>query len=142
MATSAYNKFNVFTDDLAKGKHDFSAHTFKVMLTNSAPLAANSIKSDITEIAAGAGYTAGGNALTLTSASQTAGVEKVIFADSTFTASGAFATFRYAVVYNDTQATPLKPLVAWFDYGSAVAMTNLETFVLDLDGVAGFFTIT
>ncbi len=142
MATSAYNKFNVFVDDLAKGKHDFSTHVFKAMLTNVAPIAANSIKSDITEIAAGAGYTAGGNALTLTSASQTAGVEKVIFADSTFTATGAFATFRYVVVYNDTQASPVKPLVSYFDYGGPVAMTNLETFLVDLDGVAGFFTIT
>lgn len=142
MATSAYNKFNVFVDDLAKGKHDFSAHSFKVMLTNVAPAAANSIKSDITEIAAGAGYTAGGNTLVLTSASQTAGVEKVIFQDSTFTASGAFATFRYAVIYNDTQTSPVKPLVCYFDYGGPVVMTNLETFVLDLDGVAGLFTIT
>ena len=33
MAT--YNKFNVFTEDLIEGVHDFDAHTFKVMLTNS-----------------------------------------------------------------------------------------------------------
>lgn len=142
MATSAYNKFNVFVDDLAHAKHDFGTHVFKVMLTNVAPVATNSIKTDITEIAAGNGYTAGGNALTLTSATQTSGVEKVIFQDTTFTASGAFATFRYAVLYNDTQTAPVDPLVCWFDYGSAISMTNLETFTVDLDAAAGLFTIT
>lgn len=142
MATSAYNKFNVFVDDLAHGKHIFGTDVVKVMLTNVAPVATNSVKSDITDIAAGNGYTAGGNTLTFTSASQASGVEKVIFADSTFTASGAFSTFRYAVLYNDTTASPVKPLICWFDYGAAVSMTNLETFIVDLDGTAGLFTIT
>jgi hypothetical protein len=142
MATSAYNKFNVFVDDLAHGKHIFGTDVIKVMLTNTAPVAANAVKADIIDIAAGNGYTAGGNTLAFTSASQAAGVEKVIFADSTFTATGAFATFRYAVLYNDTTASPVKPLICWFDYGSAISMTNLETFIVDLDQVAGLFTIT
>jgi hypothetical protein len=50
MAT--YNKFNQFVDDLAKGVHNFASHTFKVMLTNTAPVATNAVKADITEITA------------------------------------------------------------------------------------------
>ena len=59
---AVHNKFNQTAKDLVDAKHNFSSHTFKVMLTNTAPTAANAIKADITEISAGNGYTAGGNA--------------------------------------------------------------------------------
>jgi hypothetical protein len=74
---AAYNKINQFVQDLANKKHDLSADVFKVMLTNSAPVATNSIKSDLTDISAGNGYTAGGTAATITSSTQTSGTEKV-----------------------------------------------------------------
>jgi hypothetical protein len=57
---SAYNKFNQFVEDLAKGKHNLNSDTLKVMLSNVAPVATNSIKSNLTDISAGNGYTAGG----------------------------------------------------------------------------------
>ena len=63
---AAYNKFNQFTKDLIDGVHDFDAHTFKVMLTNTAPVATNTVKANLTEISAGNGYTAGGTATTIT----------------------------------------------------------------------------
>lgn len=140
---AAYNKFNQFVEDLAKKKHDLSADTFKVMLTNSAPVAANSIKADITDIAAGNGYAAGGTATTITSCVQTAGVLKAIFTDVVFTASGGtIGPFRYVVLYNDTQATPAKPLIAWYDYGSNLTLNSSETFTVDFDAAAGVLTIT
>ena len=58
-----------------------------------------------------------------------------------FTATGAMATFRYAVVYNDTQTSPAKPLVGWTDYGSAVSMVNTNTFTVDFDGTNGAITV-
>ena len=65
MATSAWNKFNDFSEQLVRGVHDFDANTFKVVLTNSAPTAANTILTDITQIANGGGYTTGGETTTI-----------------------------------------------------------------------------
>ena len=139
MAT--FNRFNAFTYDLVNGNHDFDAHTFKVMLTNTAPVATNAVKADITEISAGNGYTAGGTATTITT-STSSGTAKVTAADVTFTASGgSIATFRYVVVYNDTQTTPAKPLIGWYDYASSISPAVGETFTTDFDGTNGFFTI-
>jgi hypothetical protein len=131
---AAFNKFNVFTTDLTNGKHDFSSATFKVMLTNTAPVATNAVKADLTDISAGNGYTAGGTATTI-SKSNASGTETVKGTNVVFTASGgSIGPFRYAALYNDTQATPAKPLVCWWDYGSAVTLASGETFTVDTNG--------
>lgn len=138
---AAYQKFNQFTDDLAKGKHDFSAHTYKIMLTNVAPVSTNAVKADITDITSGNGYTAGGTATSITLSNAT-GVEKVVASNVTFTASGgAIGPFRYAVMYNDTQTSPVKPLVNFFDYGSSVTLNSGETFTWTPDATNGLFTV-
>jgi len=140
---SSFNKFNQFLEDLAKKKHDLSADVFKVMLTNVAPVATNSIKGDLTEITAGNGYTAGGNSAAITSCAQTSGTLKWVLANpATWTATGGtMATFRYAALYNDTQITPVKPLIGWYDYGSAVSLAVGEQFQVAFDGTNGVFTI-
>ena len=92
---ASYQKFNQFVQDLANKKHDLSADSFKVMLVNTAPVATNSIKSDLTDIAAGNGYTAGGTASTITSSTQTSGTEKWILTDVVFTASGGAAPYAF-----------------------------------------------
>jgi len=138
---AAYNKFNSFTTDLTNGKHDFSAHTYKVMLTDTAPVATNTIKANITEISVGNGYIAGGLSSAM-SKSNASGTEKVVATDVVFTATGnSIGPFRYAVLYNDTQATPAKPLVAWFDYGSETTLNTGESFTVDFDGTNGLFTL-
>jgi len=138
---AAYQKLNQFTDDLAKGKHDFSAHTYKIMLTNVAPVSTNAVKADITDITSGNGYTAGGTATSITLSNAT-GVEKVVASNVTFTASGgSIGPFRYAVMYNDTQTSPVKPLVNFFDYGSSVTLNSGETFTWTPDATNGLFTI-
>jgi hypothetical protein len=125
-----YNKFNDFTEQLNRGSHNFGSNVYKVMLTNTLPLAANAAKADITEIAAGNGYTAGGNTTTITIA-EASGTTTITGTAVTFTATGAMATFRYAVLYNDTTSTPVnKPLVAWWDYASAVDLASGETFTV------------
>jgi hypothetical protein len=63
MAT--FNKFNSFVEALAEKTHNLGSDVLKVMLTNSAPSSANTIKTDITDIAAGNGYTAGGTQATI-----------------------------------------------------------------------------
>jgi hypothetical protein len=138
MAT--YNKFDKFVDDLLEKKHDFSADVFKVMLTNVAPVASNSVKADLTEISAGFGYTAGGTATTITN-SLAAGVAKVAGTNVVFTASGgSIGPFRYAVLYNDTATGD--PLIAWWDYGSSITLSSTETLTITFDAVNGIFQLT
>jgi len=139
---ASYNKFQVFTKDLIEGKHNFASNTFKVMLTNTAPVNTNGVKADLTEISAGNGYTAGGTTTTITS-STSSGVAKVTGTDVVFTASGgAIGPLRYAVIYNDTQTSPAKPLVAWWDYGSSITLNDTETLTVDFDSTNGIFTVT
>ena len=138
---ASYNKHNQFVEDLAKGKHNLNSDTLKVALTNVAPVATNSVFADLTEIAAGNGYTAGGGTATFSSGAQTAGTYKLVLADVVFTASGAVGPFRYADLYNSTQTSPLKPLIAWWDYGSAVTLAIGDTFTIDFDATNGVLTI-
>lgn len=127
MAT--YTKFNDFVEQLGLKTHNLSTDTLKVMLTNSAPVATNTVKTDITEISAGNGYTAGGDDITNTW-SESSGTATLGATDVTFTASGGtIGPFRYAVIYNDTATSD--NLVCWFDYGSSITLADTETFTVD-----------
>lgn len=139
---ASFNKFNQFVQDVANGKHNLGSDTLKIMLTNSAPVATNAVKGDITDISAGNGYTAGGTAVTITSSAQSSGTYKLVGNSVTFTGSGgSIATFRYAVLYNDTQSSPSKPLIGWWDYGAAVNVTNGNSFQVQLDGTNGILQL-
>lgn len=139
---TAYTKFNQFTEDLANAVYKFSTDTFKVMLTNSAPVVTNSIKGDLTEITAHNGYASGGSTTTITEAT-TSGVFKATASDVTFTASGGtIGPFRYVVIYDDTPSSPAKPLIGFVDYGSSITLADGEQFIVDFDGTNGLFTIT
>lgn len=139
---AAFNKFQAFAEHLAEGVHNLQSHTLKVMLTNTAPLATNSLKADITEIAAGNGYVAGGVTVSVTSSAQSAGTYKLVIADAVITGSGgSFGPYRYAVLYNDTPASPLKPLIGWWDYGSSITTLDLESITIDFDPSTGVLTI-
>ncbi len=112
------------------------------MLTLTAPVATNSVKADLTEIAAGFGYTAGGNTITITSSAQTSGTYKLVLADTTFTASGgSIADFRYAVLYNDTPTAPADPLIGFWDKGSTISLADTESATIDFSAVNGVLTI-
>jgi len=139
MAT--FNKFNSFVEALAEKVHNLGSDVLKIALTNSAPLATNTVLANITQIAAGNGYTAGGNTASITSSSQTSGTYKLVLGDVTFTASGgAMAAFRYAVLYNDTATND--ELIGWYDYGSSITLADTETFTIDYDPTNGALTIT
>lgn len=138
---AALNKFNSFPLELGKGTHNFSAHTLKAVFTNTAPVATNTILANITQIAAGGGYTTGGVTLDTVTWTESGGVATLKIADEVFTASGAVATFRYIVLYNDTPTSPADPLIGWYDYGSAVTLANLETFTIDFDDTNGVLSV-
>lgn len=140
MAT--YNKIHAFVENLAEKVHDLGADTLKVALTNSAPLATNTVLTDITQIADGNGYTTGGSTTTQSSSAQSSGTYKLVLGDVVFTASGgSVGPFQYAVLYNDTPTSPADPLIAWWDYGSAVTLANGETFTFDASAVDGVLQI-
>ena len=139
MAT--FNKFYPFVEAIAEKVHNLGSDTLKVMLTNTLPVNTNSVKTDITEITAGNGYTAGGNTATQTSSSQSSGLYKLVLADpAAFTASGgSMATFRYVVLYNDTAAS--KNLIGWWDNGVAVTLASGDSFTVDFDAGTGVLTL-
>lgn len=128
---AVYNKFQDFVEQLVLAKHNFdgSTHVFKVALSNTAPSASNAVLADITQIANGNGYTTGGTTTTVAT-SESAGTVTVTGTQVVFTASGSMATFRYVILYNDTQTSPADPLVAYWDYGSAVSLADSETFTV------------
>lgn len=138
---AAFNKFNSFVEALAEKVHNLGSDTLKVMLTNTAPVATNSVKADLTEISAGNGYTAGGNTASVTSSAQTSGTYKLVLGDpTTWTATGgSIGPFRYAVLYNDTASND--ELIGWWDYGSALTLAAGESFTVDFDPTTGVLTL-
>jgi len=136
MATSAWNKFNDFSEQLVRGVHDFDANTFKVVLVLSTdtPVVSDTILSNIDQVVNGGGYTTGGETTTI-SISETSGTTTVSGTEIVWTGSGAgFGPFRYAVLYNDTAAND--PLIAWFDYGSLISVGAGETFTLKFNNAS------
>lgn len=130
MAT--WNKFQSWAETMVEVAN-LGTDQFVIALTNSAPIATNSVLADLTQIS----YTnLSSRNLTTASSSQTGGTYTLTFNDLTLTASGAVATFRYVVVYDDTPTSPADPLVGWLDYGSSITMANAETFLIDFTGAA------
>jgi len=139
MATDTFNFVNDFSEKIADGTHDLDTHTFKVALTNTAPDAADAVIADITQIANGNGYTTGGTALTSVTWTESSGTATFASDDVVFTASGgAIATFRYAVLYNDTATGD--PLIGWLDYGEGLDLAEGETLTISESG--GWFTVS
>jgi len=136
----AFNKFNSFVAAVANKVHNLGADSLRVMLTNVAPIATNTVRANLTEIAAGNGYTSGGFAVTITGSTQTAGVYKLVGNDIVFTATGAVGPFQYAVLYNDTATN--KELIGWWIAGSPVTLANTDPYTLDFDQAGGILTIT
>lgn len=132
---STFVKYQCFVENLAEKVHNLASDTLKVALTNTAPnVATHAVLADIGEIAGGNGYTAGGNQTVQSSSAQTGGVYTLASADpATWTAAGGtIGPFRYAVLYNATPTSPLKPLIGYWDYGSSVTLGVGETFTVDL----------
>ena len=137
---AAFNKFNTFVADIANKVHNLGSDTLKVMLTDTAPAATNTVKANITEISAGNGYSAGGTAITITSSTQSSGLYKLIGSNVTFTASGgSINQFRYAVIYNST--TGSGNLIGWYDYGAEMNVTSGNSFTVQFDQTNGILQL-
>ncbi len=135
MAT--FTKFQPFVENLAEKVFNLGSDTLTVALTDTVPTNTFSTLSQITEIA----YTnLSARAITTSTSAQTAGTYKLVLDDLVLTASGNVAQFRYVVIYDDTAASD--QLIAYYDYGSEVNMTNTDTFTLDFDASNGFLQIS
>lgn len=115
-----------FKVDLLDAEHDFGADTFKIALfTSAATLDASTTAYSTTNETTGTGYTAGGNALTVSTTPTSSGTTAYIsFASTTW--STASITARGALIYNSTNANKA---VAVLDFGA------------DKTSTAGDFTI-
>ena len=137
---AAYNKFNCFSGDLAAKLHNLNTDTLKIMLTNTAPVVTNTVKGNLVEITAGNGYAAGGSIAGFVSGANTSGSYKLILSPVVFTASGgSFGPFQYAPIYNTTAAG--LNLIAWWDYGVPITITNGNSFTVGLDQTNGTLTL-
>ena len=141
---AAFNKFNCFVQDVANALHDMktgTAQTYKVYLTNTAPVAINTVYGTPVDLSTANGYTSGGTSIGTVTGSQTAGVFTFIGGTApTWTASGgSIGPFQYAVLYNSTSGT--KPLIGWWDNGSAVTVSTGQSFTVNIDLVNGILTI-
>lgn len=129
MAT--FVRYHQFAEDLAAGVHNLvgTADTLKIALTNTAPdITADAVLADIDEIAAGFGYTAGGEDVQ-NSGSESDGVLTVTGTSVMWEAAGgSIGPFRYAVLYNDTPSSPADPLIGYWDNASSIEVDDGGTF--------------
>ena len=137
---AAYVKFNQFVEDLAHKVHDMSSDAFTVALTTNAniPVVTNTVLANLTEIA----YTNLSSRVlaTPTTSAQTSGTFTQLWPDLVLTASGAVATFRHVVIYNDTPTAPADPLICMYDFGSDLTLASGETLTINF--TTSSFTIT
>jgi hypothetical protein len=116
-----------FKVQLLGGQQNFSSNSFKIALyTSSATLDAGTTAYTTSNEVSGTGYTAGGNALTVSVAPTSSGTTAYISFNDTSWYTATF-TARGALIYNTSQANAA---VAIFDFGS------------DKSVVGGTFTIT
>lgn len=140
---ASFNFFRQFKENLAKGVHDFTSDstcTLTVALTAAAnaPVNTNEVLADLTEIS----YTnLSARVVTGVTCEHTAGTVSFTANDLTLTASGAVATFRYVVLYDDDPTNPANPLIGWYDVGADVTLADTNTFTIDFT-TGKFATLT
>jgi hypothetical protein len=138
MPTASYVKYTAAIEPLLEGINAGS-DAWKVALAATVNVANTTFTAGTTDLATAGGYTAGGNAAAVSTAAQTAGTYKLVLSSpSTWTATGAGFTFRYAILWDSTTSTP----VAYWDYGSSQAVAAGETVTVTLDATNGVFQAT
>jgi hypothetical protein len=138
---ASFNKFNCFVADVANKVHNLGSDTLKLALTDSAPVATNTVLANITQITAANGYSSGGATVSISSSTQSSGTYKLIPASNpVWTASGgSIAQFRYVVLYNSTPGSG--NLIGWWDIGSETNIGSGNTFTPNLDATNGILQL-
>jgi hypothetical protein len=130
MPTASYTKITAGIEPLLENIN-VGSDTWKVALTNASAVAKTTFVAGTDDLATANGYTAGGNACSVTTAAQTAGTYTFTLANpAAWTASGAVGPFQYAVLWDTTTSTP----VAQWDYGSSISLASGDTFTFTFSG--------
>ena len=141
MATLTYVKYQIGTEVLQEAANA-GTDSWKLILSNTAPnVATNTTAASATELGTSGGYTAGGVTCTVTTATQTGGVYKLVLAaptSPTWTASGGGFTFQYVILYNLTNTQ----CIGYWDRGSATVLAAGDTYTPTLDAGNGTYTVT
>jgi hypothetical protein len=110
-----------FKVEVLNGVHNFSANTFKLALyTDSATIGADTLIYTTNNEVVGAGYTAGGNTLTVSVTPVSSGTTAYVSFDNTSWASSTI-TARGALIYNSSQSNKA---VAVLDFGADKTTSN------------------
>lgn len=125
MASIVYNSA---LDDLIRGAIDFDTDSFKMLLVTSSYTPnkdTHTKRSDVTnEVAAGGGYSTGGEATTATVTKDNAN-DRVDISFSSVTWNSATITARGAVIYKSRGgAASADELVGYIDFGQDYTSTN------------------
>jgi hypothetical protein len=132
---ASYNKYTAAIEPLLEAINSGS-DAWKIALAATVNAADTTFTPGTTDLATANGYTAGGNAASTTSATQTGGTYKLVLASpAVWTATGSGFTFRYAILWDSTTSTP----VGYWDYGSSQAVAAGETVTVTLDATNGVF---
>lgn len=132
------------------GVFNLGSDTLNLLLTNTVPNAADTVvdtttstctvksTSNAAEIAAGNGYTKTGTALTVTTDSQTGGTYTLAANQIVWTATGgSIGPLEYVVLYDiSAGSTSTRPVIAWWDYGSAITLLSGETLTVQFNGAS------
>jgi hypothetical protein len=119
--------YNSCIRDAVTGAIDFDTDTFKAMLVTSTYTASKSHakRSDITNEVSGTGYTAGGNACTVSVAAVDNANNDVEISFTVTSWTSATITARAGVIYKSRGgASSADELVGYVDFGSDVSSTN------------------
>ena len=137
MPTASFGYYNAGVEALVEGINAGS-DTWQIILSNTAPDAADAVQADAAELSTSGGYTANGNNAAVSTSTQTAGVYKLVLTSPTaWTGAVAGFTARYAILWNSTA----NKLVGYWDYGSSQVVAAGETFTVTLSGTNGVFTV-
>jgi len=124
---------------------DLTSDSFIMLLTTSSytpNVDTHTVLGDVTNELSGNGY--GRETLTTVTWTESSGTATFDADDPVFTASGGSIVARFYVIYDDTVASPVKPLVCHGlldDTPANVTATNGNTLTVQLNG-SGLFTLS
>lgn len=144
MAAGNFTFFDIGKLKVLNGTVDLDTDTIKAALTTSSQALSASFSgsstdaryADLTNEASGTGYTAGGQALSSATLSQSSGTVTFDAADLTW--SALTATFKYLVLYDDTAAN--KDLIGFWDLNTSGSVTLSGSDLTITFDAAGIFT--
>ena len=142
MAADAWVLYNKAIEYIGDGTHDLDTHTFKIALFTSTYVPAltdTSYAALSGELAGSFGYTTGGETLAGVTWTEAAGVVTFDATNPSWIASGGDLVFRYAVIYNSTDAGTALLCYSLLDNTPAdITVTDGSQYVIQFNALGIF----